>query len=361
MADGGWIGIPGPLARRRAARGMASRLRAARALPVPVLPDAGFDAGPAIHGALLDRVADLSVDLLAMGSLARRSYERSRPGLILATQDVEPLDRLLVTEARRAGIKVLELAHGAYVMPQTLKDMELGGCGRDLHRSRGRFPACAGTGQCTRSATRCRSPLSRQRAAPHARAARIVVLGLNGHPYTSLFAERAALDHYQQALSGLARRRPRALRSCCAPTPRRTFGPVRHVMDQAPDLKVSIDPRTPIDALMAATDLCVGSLSTATLQAATCGAAVVVAKRDRLRLALPTRRRYARAGGPQRLRARHAGRDLARRHPSGQGIPSWCTHSALTGQMQPGESSSWSRQAAHITSPPATGRFAPVM
>ena len=166
------------------------------------------------------------------------------------------------------------------------------------------------------------------------------------------------LDHYQQALSGLARAAPGA-EVVLRPHPSQDLRPVRHVMDQAPDLKVSIDPRTPIDALMAATDLCVGSLSTATLQAATCGAAVVVLNVTDFDWRFPL-------GGDTPVPVARNASELATLVGTWRGgtrVARAYRAGARTRRSQ-ARCNRANRRAGrgnpHMTSPPATGRLAPV-
>ncbi len=274
MGDGGWMGHAGPVARRRAGRRLAPAIRRGRALPAPSMvgPGAGFEK--AVHSALLDHVAQAGAEHLATASVVRRAYRRRPPRLILATFDTEPFARLVVSLAREAGIRSFLLSHSAYLMPQTLKDMELGdeaaiyseavgfpGMRRDRPVHVVGYPL-----QCGPSSTPTLSPRER---------ARIVVLGQNGHPYTSRFDERIAQRHFIAALGALEAATPEA-QVVLRPHPSQDPGPIRAMLERLPKREVAIDAATPLDELVRSADLCVGSLSAGTLQAACAGTPVAV-------------------------------------------------------------------------------------
>ena len=119
---GGWLGSPTPLDRRRAAR----LLPAARA---------AIDAGPGLVADGLQLGAVVRPDFRALAerrltadaALARsvrRGLRRRPPARLLGRSDAEPSERLVGMLAREAGIPSLLIAHGAYLLPSELRDLE---------------------------------------------------------------------------------------------------------------------------------------------------------------------------------------------------------------------------------------------
>jgi len=191
---------------------------------------------------------------------------------VLGTYDAEPFPRLVISLAREASIPTFLLAHGAYLMPETLLDMESGdavavyseavavpGMRRDRPVHVVGYPLLY------------REPDRRARANPP----RVVVLGQNGHPYTSRFDERLVPRHYRVALAALRASLPGA-EIVLRPHPSQDLGPIRATLADFAPARTEIDASSPLDGLLASADLCIGSLSTATLQAALQGTEVVV-------------------------------------------------------------------------------------
>jgi hypothetical protein len=227
-----------------------------------------------LHPALLRHVADAGAEHLATAATIRAAYRRHRPGLVLATYDTEPLPRLVVSLARESGIRTFLVSHGAYLMPQTLKDMELGDEAAIYSEAVG-FPGMrrdrpvhvVGYPMPT-------LPPSESATAPRA-VPRVVVLGQNGHPYTTRFDERVVARHFSAALTALEATLPEA-QVILRPHPSQDLAPVRGVMSSHPRLRASVDAASDLVELVGAADLCVGSLSISTLQAALAGTSVVV-------------------------------------------------------------------------------------
>ena len=274
MLDGGWLGRAGPLSRRRGRRRLGAALEAALARPAPELGVRGLRLEAALHPSLLRHVAEAGAEHLATAATIRAAYRRHRPRLVLATYDTEPLPRLVVSLAREAGIRTFLLSHGAYLMPQTLKDMELAdeaaiyseavgvpGMRRDRPVHAVGYPMPY-------------EPRPEPATAPGA-APRVVVLGQNGHPYTSRFDERVVVRHYVAALAALEATLPEA-EVVLRPHPSQDLAPVRAVLGRYPRLRGSVDSASDLHELVGSADLCVGSLSTSTLQAALTGTTVAV-------------------------------------------------------------------------------------
>lgn len=274
IADGGWLGRPGPVSVARARRRLLPAMKGAQELAPAKLVAFGCDLGPALHAAMLGVAVEAAAVQLATAAVIRRAYRLRPPALILTTYDTEPFPRLAVSLAREAGISSFVLAHGAFLMPQTLKDMELADEAAIYSEAVG-FPGM----RRDRPVHVVGYPLPHvhapERRAPAVRAPHIVVLGQNGHPYTSRFDERIALRHYVSALEALREVIPEA-QVVLRPHPSQNLNPVHATIDRFTAIEARIDATTPIDELLRSTDLCIGSLSTATLQAALAGAAVAV-------------------------------------------------------------------------------------
>ncbi len=270
LLQGGWIGKPGARARRHAAAAVAGPLERAAAGPAPDLGLQAFDLGECVHREL---VRTLSVDAashLAMARLLRRAYTRRPPRLVLGTYDTLPLPRLAVSLARERGIRTLLLAHGVYVMPQSLPDLSIG----DEVALWSEVVAPPGLdGRSGVHTVGYPLPAAQRDGTPDP--AKVVVLGQNGHLYTAMFDERIVVRHFDAALAAISAARPGA-RVVLRPHPIQPLEPVHDVMRRHRGLDVSVDVKTPILPLLAGAGLCIGSQSAATLQAALVGCPVVL-------------------------------------------------------------------------------------
>ena len=124
LRRGGWLGRPGPLRRRRSRRRVLDAVRALRAQPrsQEVL---GLDMGRCIHEITLDIVEGGALDDLAWAATVRRAFRRSPPRAMMSAYDVEPGARLFVSLAQEAGVRTIVLAHGAFLLPQPIADMDV--------------------------------------------------------------------------------------------------------------------------------------------------------------------------------------------------------------------------------------------
>lgn len=271
--DGGWIGTASPLARARGRRAAERGLRRARALPAPTLGVGSYDIGAAIHAELIEEVLRSAAEQLANAAILRRAYRRGRPRLVVLSYDTLPWPRLVASLAREAGIPTFLVSHSAYLMPQTLKDAEIAdevavyseavafeGMRRDRPVHTVGYPVPV--------------DVAPERAAPQ-NPRRVVVLGVNGHPYTARFDERVTLRHFHVALEALAEAVPE-VEVVLRPHPSQDLAPIRAVADDFPGLAVGVDAATDIMELLESADLCIGGLTAATLQAAVAGTPVIV-------------------------------------------------------------------------------------
>ena len=159
------------------------------------------------------------------------------------------------------------LAHGAYLLPHIKRDMEAGDevalwspaiaprlADRDRPIHVVGYPLAH-----VRDAQRQR-PVSRRRP-------RILVLGQAWWPTTAMLDRRGLIRHYLVACHAIATGLPDA-DVTLRPHPADELATARCVVDRCRSLAIDVDPVTDIATLLAGSDLCIGALSTATLQAA---------------------------------------------------------------------------------------------
>ena len=122
---GGWLGTPGPADRRHAARSATRELAAAgRVAPAP-LELCALELGAAAHAEILDIARARAASDLATAATLRRAFRRALISSVVSACDADPDGRLITSLAQAAGIRTLALAHGAYLLPQTLVDLDL--------------------------------------------------------------------------------------------------------------------------------------------------------------------------------------------------------------------------------------------
>jgi hypothetical protein len=240
----------------------------------PAIDVDGIPLGSCLHAAFLALGRDRAPTDLANAAMLRRAFSRGRVRRLVGTSDVRDF-RLPLVLAGEAGVPRLLLAHGAYLLPQTLGgDMELG---EEVAlwseaiappiRSRRRPIHIVGY------------PLSHafqdSLAGVRGRAPTFVVLSQPWVLTTAMIDPRIVMRHYFTACSVIAARCPDA-HVVLRPHPSDDLAAVAVVGERFSELDVVIDYRTEIVELLRSADVCIGAQSAATFQAALAGTSVIV-------------------------------------------------------------------------------------
>ncbi len=120
-AQGGFVGLPG-MGDSRRARAHARRLTA-QVHGCHMTVDA-LDLSLLFQRVLTEVIAS-EAGTLAQAPVLRRAFGRGRVRQVLGAYDSDPGARLAISLARDAGIPTLCLSHGAYCVPQTLRDLDV--------------------------------------------------------------------------------------------------------------------------------------------------------------------------------------------------------------------------------------------
>ncbi len=274
-SQGGWIGTPGPTGRRRAERAAAAAIAAARATAPGRLERSGLDLGPAAHAEVLVIACERAASDLAMATLLRRQFRRTPPDCIVSAWDVEPGARLVVREAQAAGIRTLALAHGACLLPQTLADLDI--CDESLLWSHAVAPPITDLDRPIHVVgyPEPHAPAPPTRAAPPAgRRSRVLVLAQPALPDVGLTSPRIAMRQFTTAIEVLRERCPHT-QIVLRPHPSGGQQAEDALAARFPDTSFEIDRTSPIRDVLAGCDLCIGTITAATLQAALVGTPVI--------------------------------------------------------------------------------------
>jgi hypothetical protein len=270
---GGWIGLPTPADRRRARRLAAGMIAAAR--DGGALEADGLELGPWLYPRLAALVERRAAHDLAEAAMLRRAFRSRRPRWIVGAYDMEPHSRLVVLLAQEAGIGTLMLCHGAYVLPQPIVDLEV--CDQVALWTRAVAPPMRDGGRPIHLVgypiPHGRPPMTRRWDSSANPA--IAVLGQVPVRETCLLDERVTMRCYETALHAVARRWPRAT-VVLRPHPSQNRAAYPVLVRRFPTLEILQDATTDIADVLRGVDLCIGSASTATLQAALVGTPVVV-------------------------------------------------------------------------------------
>jgi hypothetical protein len=268
---GGWIGMPTVDDRRRARELAATMIGAVEAdvgLPVD-----GLELGPWLQPRLAKLVARRAAGDLAQAAVLRRAFRSRRLRSIVGSYDLDPRARLVVLLAREAGIRTLMLAHGAFLFPQPLADLDV--CDEVALWTRAVAPPITDRG---RPIHVIGYPLAHERPPPTRRrrdgAPRVAVLGQLPVMETAILDERITMRCYETALGAIARAWPTAtvvLRP--HPTQERSTHPV--LARRFPELRVQEDAQSGILDVLRGVDICIGGASTSTLQGALVGTPVI--------------------------------------------------------------------------------------
>jgi hypothetical protein len=269
--QGGWLGLPSPFAIVRAAQSVALRVREHEA---PAIEVAGVAAGPAIHAAALGVARRRAGADLAAGELTRRAFATRRVRRLVGTYDLDPYARLVVSQARNAGVRTFCLAHGAYLLPQPISDLELADevaiwspaiappiedRSRPIHTVGYPLPY----------------PCRPARRFPRGRPARVALVAQTSTPGTATVDGRIVMRHYEGALAAIVERLPDAT-VILRPHPSQGAAPIAALRARFPALRLAADGAGAIHAFLAAGDVCIGGMSAATLEAALVGTPVIV-------------------------------------------------------------------------------------
>jgi len=268
-ARGGWTGMPGARARASSRDALAATIqqvpRADRIDPLDT----------ALDGFALETLARISLDTLAYVRHLRRALRHGRVRAGLLPFDSPEQARMLLPALRETGAHTLLVQHGFSGRlgdpDMLLADHVAVWCERDRSLAQGRDPstitvtgnpgAAHFAGIVPRRAQRC---------------GRSVLLVDYAGRVSVRVDSRISKRHVGTALSALASARPGS-HVVIRPHPSDlALGAYATLAAAHPNLNVEVDARTPIEALLAAADLCVGSVSTATLQACALGVPTVV-------------------------------------------------------------------------------------
>jgi hypothetical protein len=271
-AQGGWLGLPSASARAAAGRRAAAALRS---LPAPRAIDVdGIPAGKAIHHAVLQPMLVGAAETLAAVPVIRRAFAGGRVRRVIGTYDLEPYARLVLSLAREAGVPTFCMAHGAYLLPQPMSDLELAdevalwsaaiappisNLERPIHAVGYPLPHATSA---TRRFDGRREP-------------RVTLLGQTTAPSTATVDARVVMRHYMEGLRGIAAGAPGAT-VVLRPHPSQGMPPLAELAARFPALRIEVDRSSDIRSCVAASDIGVGSASAATLECALVGTPVVV-------------------------------------------------------------------------------------
>ena len=265
---GGWLGLPGSGSRRRAAARAADVLAGVTAHDLAVL---GHPLGELIHTGIRRLAAERAARDLAHVSLLRSAFRRSRPAAVVVPFDVGPEHRLTVAIAQELGINTVVVQHGAYLEQTVVNDLQvadsvaiwsdaarpaLGGRRKGVH-------VVGYPGPVPERRPRAGSPYT------------ITVLGQGIERWTSVIDGRLELRHYSAAVEAALAAVPDAT-IVLRPHPSQSHRAPERVQARFPAASIVIDTETDALELLARSHVCVGTFSTATLQAALTDTAVVV-------------------------------------------------------------------------------------
>jgi hypothetical protein len=266
---GGWMGVPGRRALAASRALIARRLKAAG----PVASDDQLDA--AIDAHALATLGRLGLETLAPVWHARRALDRGCARLAVLPFDGPEQSRMLLATLRDAGASSLLVQHGFSARlgdpDMHLVDHVAVWSERDRSLAPVRDPA---------TVTVTGNPgavhlLAGTPTPPKESHGRCVVLVEYPGRLTARIDGRVSMAHVAVALEALATVRPgttvivRPHPGDQDPQSYLTLAPVH------PELRIEVDRRTPIEPLLASSDLCIGALSTATLQACVLGVPTV--------------------------------------------------------------------------------------
>ena len=268
--QGGWLGTPGPAARGRAER-RAQAMLAAVGSP-PRLDVDGLELGAVLHERALAVARRRAARDLANAEMLLRAFAGGDLRRVVIPTDMEPDMRLVAHIARGCGVPVLLLAHGAFPVRHTLVDMQVADdialwsetFGPTIHDGKRALHVVG----YPHEPAAPRRPRGARRAAP-----RVLVIGRARETTTAMIDERYLLRHYQAAIEGV--------RAGCAQAEIVLRPHPAESHDAAPRAArehrgVRVDVSQPIMRALGDADLCIGTASTATFQAALAGVAVIV-------------------------------------------------------------------------------------
>lgn len=270
---GGWVGLPGPLVRRRGRRAATRALAAIRDVPEIVV--LGLPLGEPLHRESLEVVARRTSADLAVASLFRRALGSGRVAKVLLPFDIDPRMRLVAFLAREAGVRTLLVAHGAYPLRHTVVDMQV------ADEVAAWSPTFGPTvWRWDRPLHVVGYPVPHAITEPRPRPTgdepiTVFVPGAGKDRATARFDDRYSLRHYLTAAEAVAQALPGA-RVRLRPHPAEGRVIVSAVAEHLPGIDVAIDTSPSPDAAVAGCDLCIGSASTLSFQAALVGTPVTV-------------------------------------------------------------------------------------
>src|SRR4051812_9365820 len=267
---GGWLPVPGLAARLR------SRRELARALAR--LPGTGSDPLDRLLHARTVRMLEMRAgDTLATVRARRRAFRHGRVRPAIVPFDSMPDSRMIIAAARTHGVPVMLVQHGFIGEPndpdKALSDHVAAWSERDAAHAPAHTLAAEveGTGNPAAPAP------SARRAAD---SACTLVLVQDPTRISARHDARISLRHARTALRALDRARP-GTAAILRPHPS-VHRPEAFLAlaTEAPSLDVRLDVSSGIEALIEAADLCVGAVSTATLQAGVAGVPIAFLNLD---------------------------------------------------------------------------------
>jgi hypothetical protein len=270
LAKGGWVGRPNAVQIRRSARRLATAIASGRGQ--------GYDWDDPL-GELLDRRALRLIEQRAAPTLANvRCIERSlasrRVRGVLLSWDSPPIARTVLAAARRAGKPSVLVEHGFWAEPNDPDKTESDAAGvwsgvvcRELApRARGRVVVTGNPGIPA-------SP-SLPNNGPAGQACTLVVPEYASRVSNWVHA-RVAPALVETALDALQRTRPGTL-ALLRPHPADyDSSGYATLRERFPALRMEVDVSSPIGEVISRADLCIGGVSTATLQAALAGVPIL--------------------------------------------------------------------------------------
>lgn len=260
--------------------GAAARRRSRRALAEATSRVSNAD-GDSLTRLLDERALTMlnmrAGDTLAVVSRLRSACSSRRVKAVVLPFDSPPDARMIVHAARESGVPILVIQHGLANEPnepdKTLADAVAVWSETDLRELRKRTSALI---EVTGNPGLATAPAGNQQLRPTADQRHALVLVEYASRLSTRTDSRVSMRHVTTALRALAAARPGSA-VIVRPHPAEHEPQIFETLaTDYESLDVSVDTSSPIAALIGAADLCVGAVSTATLEAAVADVPVIL-------------------------------------------------------------------------------------